>query len=88
MCAFATVRRICVLLVVSLCISAIPQLLLADEKKNTDGSTEQPANSAFVSSTPGSSAKAAPSAPAPGLTERERMLLDRVEQLEKRVAEL
>jgi hypothetical protein len=27
-------------------------------------------------------------APAPGLTERERMLLDRVEQLEKRVAEL
>jgi hypothetical protein len=88
MCAFATVRRTCVLLVVSLCISAIPQVLLADEKKNTDGSTEQPANSASVSSTPGSSAKAVPSAPAPGLTERERMLLDRVEQLEKRVAEL
>jgi hypothetical protein len=76
MCAFAmTVRPICVLLTFSLWISAIPQLLLADEKRNADGTKEQPANSAS-------------SAPAPGLTERERMLLDRVEQLEKRVAEL
>jgi hypothetical protein len=33
-------------------------------------------------------APAKPEAPAAGLTERERMLLDRVEQLEKRVAEL
>src|SRR5215475_1664045 len=31
---------------------------------------------------------AKPDAPQPGLTERERLLLDRVEQLEKRVAEL
>src|SRR5271154_6109817 len=56
---------------------AIPNRLLADDK----GSKNDAAAS--------SSAKPAKvDAPAPGLTERERMLLDRVEQLEKRVEEL
>ena len=54
--------------------STNPRLLLAndDKDKNTP---------------PAKAATAKPDAPAP-LTERERMLLDRVEQLEKRVAEL
>ena len=58
-----------------LCIFAVPSSLIADDEKDK--------------SVP--SAKAVPEKPeasAPGLTERERMLLDRVEQLEKRVAEL
>ncbi len=75
-----------VLLVASLCVVAAPARLLADEKGSTDGSKERPANSAAVNS---DSAKPAKSdAAAAGLTERERLLLDRVEQLEKRVAEL
>jgi hypothetical protein len=56
------------------CMSSAPGRLLADDKDNSNPS-----------------AKAAPvkiDAPAPGLTERERWLLDRVEQLEKRVADL
>src|SRR5271157_4912408 len=58
-----------------LCGSTSPGLLLADDDK---GKTMPPAKVTT----------AKPDAPAPGLTERERMLLDRVEQLEKRVAEL
>ncbi|HVS90007.1 MAG TPA: outer membrane beta-barrel protein [Candidatus Acidoferrum sp.] len=57
-----------------LCTGSAPSRLLADDKDDSN-----PA------------AKAAPlkiDAPAPGLTERERWLLDRVEQLEKRVADL
>ena len=50
-----------------------PGRLLADDDKNTP---------------PAKAAAAKPDAPSAGLTERERMLLDRVEQLEKRVAEL
>jgi len=56
------------------CMSSAPNRLFADD--NNDNSAP---------------AKAAPvkiDAPAPGLTERERWLLDRVEQLEKRVADL
>jgi hypothetical protein len=56
------------------CMSSAPGRLLADERGDSN-----PA------------AKAAPvkiDAPSPGLTERERWLLDRVEQLEKRVADL
>jgi Putative beta-barrel porin-2, OmpL-like. bbp2 len=49
-------------------------LLLADDDKDKN-------------TTPAKAAPAKPDAPAP-LTERERMLLDRVEQLEKRVADL
>jgi hypothetical protein len=56
------------------CISSAPSRLFADDKDNSNAS-----------------AKATPvkiDAPSPGLTERERWLLDRVEQLEKRVADL
>jgi hypothetical protein len=54
--------------------STNPRLLLADDDKDKN-------------TTPAKAAAAKPDAPAP-LTERERMLLDRVEQLEKRVADL
>jgi hypothetical protein len=57
-----------------LCTLAAPALLRADDDKDK-------------SAPPAKAAPAKPDAPAP-LTERERMLLDRVEQLEKRVAEL
>jgi hypothetical protein len=73
----------CALLGTFLCINAAPRLLAADEKGNSDGATEQPGSNAVNKAAAGTA-----NAPAPGLTERERMLLDRVEQLEKRVAEL
>src|SRR6267378_225365 len=53
--------------------SMAPGLLIADDSKDN---------------TPSKAAPIKPDAPAPGLTERERWLLDRVEQLEKRVADL
>src|ERR1700723_1358900 len=55
---------------------AVPSRLLADDR---DGKS--------APATPTSAKPAKPDAPAP-MTERERMLLDRVEQLEKRMAEL
>src|ERR1700676_5414147 len=58
-----------------LCTLTAPPLLLADDEKEK-------------STPPSKAASAKPEAPAPGLTERERMLLDRVEQLKKRVADL
>lgn len=58
-----------------LCTLIAPSLLLAEDEKDK-------------STAPAKAASAKPEAPAAGLTERERMLLDRVEQLEKRVAEL
>jgi len=57
-----------------LCISVVPNRLLADDRE--------------TSNPPAKSAEAKNDSPASGLTERERWLLDRVEQLEKRVAEL
>jgi hypothetical protein len=58
-----------------ICASTNPGLLLADDDKDKN-------------TPPAKAAAAKPDAPVAGLTERERMLLDRVEQLEKRVAEL
>jgi hypothetical protein len=55
---------------------AVPSRLLADDKDDKS-----------APATPTSAKPAKPDAPAP-LTDRERMLLDRVEQLEKRMAEL
>jgi hypothetical protein len=55
---------------------AVPSRLLADDKDDKS-----------APATPTSAKPAKPNAPAP-LTDRERMLLDRVEQLEKRMAEL
>jgi hypothetical protein len=57
---------------VLLCVGFYPALLLADEDRKNEAPKTTPAKM---------------EAPAP-LTERERWLLDRVEQLEKRVAEL
>ncbi len=51
-----------------------PGLLVADD----EGKANPPSKAASIK----------PDAPTPGLTERERWLLDRVEQLEKRVADL
>jgi hypothetical protein len=102
MCTFLpNVKWIGVLLLASLSVSAVPGRLLADEKAS-DGQAEPAANPASTAAKPATanSAAAAPAAdsasakpikmdaPVPGLTERERMLLDRVEQLERRVAEL
>jgi len=68
------------LLVALLCVSAGPGRLFADDKtdKTNDKNNSDP---------PAKTAAAKLESPAP-LTERERWLLDRVEQLEKRVAEL
>jgi Putative beta-barrel porin-2, OmpL-like. bbp2 len=63
-----------VFLTVALCSGMAPCLLIADGEGNGNP--------------PSKAAPITPDAPAPGLTERERWLLDRVEQLEKRVAEL
>jgi putative OmpL-like beta-barrel porin-2 len=57
-----------------LCIGSVPGRLLADDRDD--------------SNPPAKAAAANIDAPSPGLTERERWLLDRVEQLEKRVEEL
>jgi len=57
-----------------LCFSAFPGSTFADDKNDSN----PPAKTVPIKM----------DAPAPGLTERERWLLDRVEQLEKRVADL
>jgi hypothetical protein len=60
-------------------LSLVPSSLLADEKDSSNPSTnaegEKPRAAKIV-------------APVPGLTERERWLLERIEQLEKRMAEM
>jgi hypothetical protein len=63
-----------IFLAVALSSGVAPGLLTADDQGNAH--------------TPSKAAPIKPDAPAPGLTERERWLLDRVEQLEKRVADL
>src|SRR6266478_3660746 len=63
-----------IFLAVALSSGVAPGLLTADDEGNAH--------------TPSKAAPIKPDAPAPGLTERERWLLDRVEQLEKRVADL
>jgi hypothetical protein len=68
--------RVRIILLALLCICANPFRAVADDKTNSD----PPAKPAPV--------KLKIDAAALGLTERERWLLDRVEQLEKRVAEL
>ncbi|MGB2901434.1 MAG: outer membrane beta-barrel protein [Candidatus Acidiferrum sp.] len=66
-------RKFRLLLAAMLCIAAIPFRSLADDKE--------------ISNPPPKSVSAKPDSPAP-LTARERWMLDRMEQLEKRVAEL
>ncbi len=72
----------------------IPGRALADEKGKSDppAKATTPNDGAAKPAVPNDeAARPAPikmDAPAPGLTERERWLLDRVELLEKRVAEL
>src|ERR1700694_5895726 len=66
-------RLFWLLLAVSLGTSIVPSRLLADDNE--------------ASKPPAKPAPAKPDSPAP-LTERERWMLDRMEQLEKRVAEL
>jgi hypothetical protein len=69
-------KRISILAILSalVFVSMAPGVLLADDKDKN--------------SQPSKAAPAKPDAAGSGLTERERMLLDRVEELEKRVAEL
>ncbi len=70
-------KRISILAILTalVCASTAPGLLCAEDDKDKNNQ-------------PRKVAPATMDAPAPGLTERERWLLDRVEQLEKRVAEL
>ena len=72
------VRIFDLLLLVAFGVIAAPGHLLADDKSDGKNSGDAAAKPAAVKI----------DAPALGLTERERWLLDRVEQLEKRVAEL
>ena len=80
MCAFTQNQRLIGLFFTGiLALSMFPGRILADDKDNSNPPARAEA------------AKPAPAkvvAPAPGLTEREQWLLDRVEQLERRVAEL
>jgi hypothetical protein len=66
------------------CAAAIPGQALADDK----GKSDAPAKATAANDAAAKPAPIKMDAPAPGLTERERWLLDRVELLEKRVAEL
>src|SRR6266404_2793256 len=66
-------RKLRLLFVATLCTTVIPFRSLAHDKE--------------ASNPPPKSVLAKPDSPAP-LTERERWMLDRMEQLEKRVAEL
>jgi hypothetical protein len=66
-------KMCCFILAAVFCACIVPNRLLADDKDS--------------SAPPAKSASAKPDSPAP-LTERERWMLDRMEQLEKRVAEL
>src|SRR6266849_3862739 len=66
-------RKFRLLLAAMLCIAAIPFHSLADDNE--------------ISNSPPKSVSAKPDSPAP-LTERERWMLDRIGQLEKRMAEL
>src|SRR5499427_5871101 len=80
-------RILCVLCAVFRCFAALPNTLFAAD----DGTAEEKPAPSKTDSAKSAAAKPASSkidAPQPGLTERERWLLDRVEQLEKRVAEL
>ena len=70
---FKLKRLVSLMLVAVSCGSAVPAVAFAD-----DGKDNSPSKAAPIK----------PDAPAPGLTERERWLLDRVEKLEKRVADL
>src|ERR1700739_4701125 len=63
-----------IFLVVALSDSVVPGFLIADDEGKGNP--------------PSKAAPSKPDAPTPGLTERERWLLDRVEQLEKRVSDL
>jgi hypothetical protein len=76
--AFKRNVRIFALVLLAFGVIAAPGRLLADDKGDGKNSGEAAAKPAAVKI----------DAPALGLTERERWLLDRVEQLEKRVAEL
>ena len=71
---------VCMALVVLLGLGAAPSRVFADDDK---GGSTPPAKTDAPKA-----AKVKIDAPAPGLTERERWLLDRVEQLERRVTEL
>ncbi len=74
--------------ILGLCLAVLSSVTLnsAQARSLDDDAAAKPATSSADSS---KDSKAAPNSVAPsGLTERERMLLDRVEQLERRVAEL
>jgi hypothetical protein len=74
------------LLATMICISMIPNRIFADEKENANTPAAKPTEA----SVPAASKRDAPKivAPVPGLTEREQFLLNRVEQLERRLAKV
>ena len=70
------------LTIILLCFCAVPGISFAD-----DNDANKPPTKAAPPTAPAKPAPARPESPAP-LTERERWMLDRMEQLERRVAEL
>ncbi|HET8921651.1 MAG TPA: outer membrane beta-barrel protein [Candidatus Acidoferrum sp.] len=72
------------------CISLISTRVFADEKDNTNPPAKTEAARPDEALGPAASKSSAPRivAPEPGLTEREQFLLNRVEQLERRLAEV
>src|SRR5262245_63243108 len=80
-----TTARVFALCCLPFCFSAsfvLPRPARADDEAKSQPDRKSPAGSTDAA------AKTANTGSSPGLTERERMLLDRVEQLERRVAEL
>jgi hypothetical protein len=78
------------LLAMMICTSVIPNLAFAGDKESNLPPAKAKSATSTEAPSPAASKPAASKvvAAAPGLTEREQFLLDRVEQLEKRVAEL
>ncbi|HEX8764301.1 MAG TPA: hypothetical protein VF740_04035, partial [Candidatus Acidoferrum sp.] len=74
-------RILCMFCAALLSIGVSPKTMRADDDTNAEKKTK-------TATTAAKPAGSKIDAPQPGLTERERWLLDRVEQLEKRVAEL
>jgi Putative beta-barrel porin-2, OmpL-like. bbp2 len=79
---------LCLILLTLFCICSVPSALFADGNRGNEPSPKAvPAKTEDAKPDPAKRPAGKIDAPAP-LTERERMLLDRLEELEKRVAEL
>jgi hypothetical protein len=83
-------KNLGLLLATVLCASLIPNGLFADDKESNPPLAKTKAANSAEAPTPAASKPSASNvaAPTPGLTDREQFLLHRVEQLERRLAEV